>query len=305
MNWRDKLQYHYNLSGMTEKLIAVNLLVFLIFIVLKTLAFLFQTPEIVELPNKWLILPSHLDEFILRPWTLITYAFMHAGIWHILGNMIMLYFSGRFFLYYFSPKRLLNYYFLGAIAGAVFFMLSYNLFPVFADGRDYKLLGASASIMAILIGVATYAPNMAIRLMFIGNIKLWWIAAFFVGKDLLFIPIENPGGHIAHLGGAALGFVYSKQLAKGTDIGTWFERLMDGLVHIFAKRPKNPFKKVYKNKAKPAGRRGPYSTAKSKSAMTQSEHQKKVDVILDKISKNGYDSLTEEEKAFLFSIGKD
>src|SRR5699024_10281658 len=137
--------------------------------------FLFGAQALSETLKDWLILPSHLNEFVFRPWTIITYAFMHAGLWHILGNMIILYFSVRFFLTFFSPKRLLNYYFLGAIAGAVLFIASYNLFPVFNTGRDYKLLGASAAVMAILIGVATQAPNMSVRLFF-WNIKLWWIA---------------------------------------------------------------------------------------------------------------------------------
>lgn len=302
MNWRDNLQHRFNTAGMTEKLIAINVAVFAVcYIVLRLLSFLFQI-QLAAIVEQWLILPDQLGELATRPWTVVTYAFMHAGLWHILSNMIILYFSGRFFLTFFSAKRMLNYYFLGALAGAAFFILSYNLFPAFADSGADHLLGASAAVMAILIGVATQAPNMKIRLMFLGNIKLWWIAAFFVGQDILFIPIENPGGHIAHLGGAALGYIYTKQLGKGVDIGAWFEKFMDGIVGLFSSRKQNPFKSVYKNKRKPKGPRGPYKEDTQKG---KQEKQAKIDAVLDKISKNGYDSLTKKEKELLFRAGKD
>lgn len=305
MHWRDNLRYRFSMAGVTERLIAVNLAVFLVFMLLRVFAFLFQLDVVVDSLNKWLILPSRLEKLMIRPWTVITYAFMHAGFLHILGNMIILYFSSRFFLSFFSPKRLLNYYFLGAISGALIFLLSYNLFPAFADGRDYHLVGASAAVMAILIGVTTQAPNMSIRLFFLGNIKLWWIAAFLVAKDVIYIPIENPGGHIAHLGGAALGYVYTTQLKHGIDIGAWFEKLMDWFVGLFSGKPKDPFKKVYKNKAKPSGHRGAYGPKQSTQSKDQADKQKKIDEVLDKISKNGYDSLSKKEKEFLFNAGKD
>lgn len=301
MNWQDNLKHRYNLAGMTEKLIAVNVLVFVAFLFLKLISFLFQLPNIFGVATKWLVFPDHLDEFIYRPWTIVTYAFMHAGFWHILWNMVMLYFSGRFFLTFFQPKRLLNYYFLGAIVGAILFMLSYNLFPAFTNSGRHHLIGASAAVMAILVGVAAQAPNYKIRLMIFGNIKLWWIAAFFVLKDLVFISIENPGGHIAHLGGAALGYYYTKQLAKGTDIGAGWEKFMDWVASFFVSRRQKPFKTVYKNKSKPSGKRGPYQTNQK----DKIDEQKKIDAILDKISKNGYDSLSKSEKEFLFNAGKD
>jgi len=303
MNFRDKIQHQYNTAGMMEKLIAINVFIFVFFILLRVVGFLFQAEGILETINNWLILPRHLTEFIYKPWTIITYAFLHAGFWHILSNMIILYFSGRYFLTFFSPKRLLNYYLLGAIAGGIFFLASYNIFPVFADGKSYTLVGASASVMAILIGVATYAPHMMIRL-FMFNIKLWWIAAFFVIKDFVMIPVENPGGHIAHLGGAALGYFYTTQLSQGRDIGAWFEKIMDYISGIFTKKEKKtPFQKVYRNKTKPKGKRGPYQNNSSTS--DQAEKQRKIDEILDKISKNGYESLSKEEKDFLFNAGRD
>lgn len=308
MNWRNQMRYQSNLADMTAKLIVVNLAVYAFFMFLNLIAFLFQQSDWIDSIRSWLTIPSNLDLFITRPWTLITYAFLHAGFWHILSNMIILYFSGRFFLTFFSPKKLLNYYFLGAIAGGLFFLLSYNVFPVFMDGENHELIGASAAVMAILIGVAAKAPQMNIRFFFF-NLKLWWIAAFFVGRDIMMIPIENPGGHIAHLGGAALGFLYTKQLAEGRDIGAWFEKIMDFIVGLFSKATQqntsSPFRKVYKNKKKPTGRRGPFQRTQAKTVDDEREKQKKIDAILDKISKNGYDSLSKKEKEFLFNAGKD
>ncbi len=301
MNWQDQLRYRYNMAGAVEKLIAVNVLFFVVFNIILGLISFFCQCGIQGSIRSWLIFPERLDEFIFKPWTIITYAFMHAGFWHILWNMVVLYFAGRFFLTFFSAKRLLNYYFMGAIAGAILFMLAYNLFPVFKNSHSF-LLGASAAVMAILVGVAAQSPNMNVRF-FIFNLKLWWIAAFFVGKDLLMIPLENPGGHIAHLGGAALGFVYTTQLAKGHDIGSGFEKLMDRVVGWFSGSGSNPFKKVYKNKHKQAGPRGPYQSKQSEKG--RDRDQEKIDAILDKISKNGYESLSEAEKEYLFHAGKD
>ncbi len=304
MNWQNNLRYRYHMFGVTEKLILINVLVFVAFILLGLISFLFRLPgSFLHTLNSWLILPSDVHEFIFKPWTIITYAFMHEGFWHILWNMVVLYFAGHIFLQYFSPKRMLNYYFLGAIVGGALFILSYNVFPAFSQGKP-PLLGASAAIMAVLIGVATYAPNLKIRLFLLGNIKLWWIAAFFVGQDLIMIPFHNSGGHIAHIGGAALGFIYTRQLSKGTDIGAWFERLMNGVVGLFSSKPENPFKKVYKNKTKPGGKRGAYQTNHRRQE-SETDKQKKIDAILDKIGKNGYDSLSKEEKEFLFSVGRD
>ena len=304
MNWRDQLQYRYNMAGVVEKLIAVNVLVFVLVFLVNTIAFLFQLPS--NFLNEWLVFPEQIGEYIYKPWTIITYAFMHAGIFHIFFNMLLLYYAGQLFLTFYTPKRLLNYYFLGAIAGALVFMLSYNIFPAFAGiGRSY-LLGASAAVMAVLVGVATQAPHMKVRLFILGNIKLWWIAAFFVISDIVQMPFNNPGGHLAHLGGALLGYVYTTQLQKGNDIGAWFEKLVDGLVGLFSKKEKaTPFKKVYKNKDFKRNKTTSSRRSSTKNGMSKPEQQQKVDAILDKISKSGYESLSKSEKDFLFNAGKD
>lgn len=289
-NWQQKLSYKYKTATVLEKLIAVNVILFIFFFLLETISFLFQTNISII---KWFVFPNEPMEFLYKPWSIITYAFLHGGIWHILGNMLILYFSGIYFLNFFSPKRLLNYYFLGAIAGAMVFMVSYQLFPAFAGVRSY-LIGASAAVMAILVGIATHIPHMRIRLMFLGSLKFWWIAAFLVALDVIQIPFGNAGGHLAHLGGALLGYVYTKQIARGNDIGKVFAKIADWFSRIFSPKKKTPFKKVHRNKRATTGTGG----------SSKSEHQAKIDAILDKIGKSGYDSLSKEEKDFLFNAGK-
>ncbi|APU69380.1 rhomboid family intramembrane serine protease [Christiangramia flava] len=304
MRTSDKLRYKMQTATITEKLIAINVLVFVLFFLIRTIAFLFQTSG--DFLMQWFVFPDDPMEFLLKPWSIITYSFLHAGIWHILSNMLILYFSGIYFLNYFSPKRLLNYYFLGVIIGALVYMASYNLFPVFqANGKSY-LIGASAGVMAVLIGIATYIPNMRVQLMFLGSIKFWWIAAFLVIVDIVQIPMGNAGGHFAHLGGAALGYIYTTQLQKGNDIGKWFENLVDGIATLF--KPKSErrakMKTVYRNKTQRA-KTTTSRTSNASSRLNKDEKQKKVDAILDKISKSGYDSLTKAEKDFLFQAGKE
>ena len=179
-------------------------------------------------------------------------------------------------------------------------MLSYNLFPAFqGTGRSY-LMGASAGVMAVLIGIASHVPNMRVRLMLIGSVKFWWIAAFLLVIDIIQIPMGNAGGHLAHLGGAALGYFYTTQLKKGNDIGKWFENIMDSVAALFKPRER-------KARMKTVHRTGKTTRAgnKSKTNFDKNEKQKRVDAILDKISKSGYESLSKEEKDFLFKAGKE
>lgn len=301
MDWQQQLKYRYATASMMEKLIAINVIMLILMYLSRTIGFLMQinTDFLVE----WLVFPKEIGEFIIKPWTIITYAFMHSGFFHILFNMIILYFSGQIFLTFFSPKRLLNYYILGAISGALIYMLSYNLFPAFSSVGNSYLIGASASVMAVLVGIATQVPNYNVRLVLIGNIKLWWIAAFFVGLDIAQIPLGNAGGHLAHIGGALIGYIYTQQLTKGNDLGQFVTSSFDYLSDMFSGQGKPKMKTVYKNKAK-HGKGKTEQSAKS-TTVNRTEKQKRVDEILDKISKSGYDSLTKEEKDFLFDAGKD
>lgn len=303
MKGSDKIRYKLQTATVVEKLIAINVLVFFLFFLFRTIAYLFQLPS--DFLLEWFVFPKEPGEFIFKPWSIITYAFLHGGIWHILSNMLILYFSGIYFLNYFSPKRLLNYFFLGVIMGALVYMLSYNLFPAFQSmGRSY-LIGASAGVMAVLVGIATYIPNMRVRLLLIGSIKFWYIAAFLVLLDIIQIPMSNAGGHLAHLGGAALGYVYTKQLQKGNDIGSWFEKIMDSLVSLFKpSERKAKMKTVYrKNTNRKTATKQHKATSSQK--LDKDEKQKQIDAILDKISKSGYDSLSKSEKDFLFKAGKE
>ena len=299
MSSSDKIRYKIQMASVTEKLIAVNVLIFILFFLFRTIAYLFQFPS--EFLIEWFVFPKEPMEFLMKPWSIITYSFLHSGIWHILSNMLILYFSGIYFLNYFSPKRLLNYYFLGVIIGALVYMLSYNLFPAFqGTGKSY-LMGASAGVMAVLIGIASYIPNMRVRLMFLGNIKFWWIAAFLVIIDIIQIPMGNAGGHLAHLGGAALGYLYTNQLQKGNDIGKWFENIIDSIASLFKpKERKARMKTVHRT-----GKATPKKQPLKRNNFDKGDKQKRVDAILDKISKSGYESLSKAEKDFLFQAGKE
>lgn len=293
----EQAKYRFKNANVVEKLIAVNVLLFILLYGIKTVAFLFQIPESNILD--WFVFSKNPEDLLYKPWSIITYAFFHGGIWHLFFNMLLLYYAGGFFLTYFSPKRLLNFYFLGAMAGALVYMLSYNFFPAFSGvGKSY-LIGASASVMAILVGIATHIPYMGVRLLLFGTVKLWHIAAFFVVLDIIRIPTGNAGGYLAHLGGAFLGYIYVKQLDKGKDIGKWWENFMDWLAGLFTPKKKKPFRTVHRNTNKKTGSSSPSSKP------AKNEKQKKIDAILDKISKSGYDSLSKEEKDFLFKSGKE
>lgn len=288
MSVTNDIKYKLNNLNVLEKIITVNVVVFVLGLFLKS-------------NLNWLELPSNFGDFFGKPWALITYAFLHYDFLHILFNMLWLYVIGRMFLNLFSAKMALNIYFLGAMSGGLTFMLFYTLFPsVF--GSNSNLVGASAAVRALLIFLCAYLPNQEVRF-FVFNIKLWHVGLAIVILDVigLFVGIQdtvngNAGGNLAHLGGALLGYFYAKQLLKGDDIGRGFEQLLGYLTNLFKSSKKSPLKTVHKNKSKVGGY--------TKGDFNEFNHQKKIDVILDKISKSGYDSLTAEEKEFLFRAGK-
>ncbi|MEM9685568.1 MAG: rhomboid family intramembrane serine protease [Bacteroidota bacterium] len=291
MSFSKELAYRFSRLYISEKLIIINVAVF---IINSLSVFLFKLN-----PNffmRWFELPRDIPNFITQPWSLITYSFFHGGFSHLFWNMLLLYFSGRLFLNLFSPKRLLSIYILGAAFGGLLFLLSYNLFPVFS-GIQTALIGASAAVMAVLIFICSYTPNsVVVRLIFF-NVKLWYIGAFFVIWDLIQLPMGNSGGHLAHLGGAFIGFYYARRLREGKDPGRWLEQMMSGFGGT-SKKKKSPLKTVYKNQRKTT------SKAASGPKRNGDEYQRKIDTILDKISKSGYESLSKEEKDFLFKAGE-
>lgn len=286
------LSYQFKQANVMMKLIVINVALFL---VIRVIAFLMQVPP--ESLVGWLVLPEAPLEFGLQPWSFITYSFLHFGFWHIFWNMLVLYWFGQYVLNLFTAKRFLTIYLLGAISGGLLYVLAYNIFPAFAWTSSY-LIGASGAVRAIMIFIAAYSPNSEARI-FMFNIKLWHIGAFVVLTDIFQLTSgSNAGGMLAHLGGAAFGYVYARQLVNGRDIGTWFERIMDSIADLFKSRKEKPFKKVHRNRATPAPNK------RSTKTDDKDDHQKKVDAILDKIGKSGYDSLSKAEKDFLFKAGK-
>ena len=272
------------------KIIVINTLIFLIFY-LGSFFFKLSPSTLVS----WFVLPTSFLEIVFQPWSFVTYAFLHAGFWHLFWNMYLLYWFGLYVLNLFTSKRFLTIYLLGALNGGLFYVLAYNLFPVF-NNISSNLMGASAAVLAIVIFIATYTPDAIVRI-FTFRIKLWQIGLVMVLLDLFQLPSSgNAGGLIAHMGGAIFGYVYAIQLKKGNDIGIWFENFMDLLVNLFKSNKYKHFKQVHKTKQ---------SAPKNTKRNQTTNHQIKIDRILDKIGKSGYDSLTKAEKDFLFKAGKD
>jgi membrane associated rhomboid family serine protease len=273
-----------------NKLIYINVGVFLLFSILGVFSFMFQF-NINSLLNKF-YLPANLSILIKQAWSFITYMFLHNGFLHLLFNMLWLHFGGRLFLQYLNPRQLLSTYILGGISGGLIFIISYNYMPAFQPlSAGASLVGASASVFAIMIAIATYTPNYAVQLPFIGFIKLKHITLFMIILDLLSIPKANAGGHMAHLGGALLGYIYIKQMQKGRDFSINFAGFLEQLINTF--KPKRKLKEVHK-KAK-----SDYKFNSEKANM-----QKEIDKILEKIASSGYESLSKGEKATLFSASK-
>jgi len=272
-------------------LISVNIIVFILINIISLFFFLYQiNPEnnlIVGISriSWWLAVPANLHSLIIKPWTLISYMFLQEKLFHLFFNMLVLYFSGKIFLEYLNERQLLLTYLCGGISGAILFILSYNIFPVFHSSLPYSVaLGSSASVLAILITISAYAPNYYINLIFIGKLKLKYIAIIFVLIDVLSIEKENPGGHLAHLGGAIWGFLYVIFFLKGE----YLKKIKKSI--NFNSKKKN-LKSVFFNKRPLTDEEYNYLKVKK---------QKEIDRILDRISKSGYSSLTKEEKELLF-----
>jgi len=270
------------------KLIYINLGVFVFFKILATFSYLVQSP--VFSATYLLGIPVNTSKLLFKPWTLVTYMFTHVDLFHILSNLIYLYFAGQIFLHYFNAKKLYSLYVLGGLAGGFAYLLAFNFFPAFSSVSNSSLIGASASVMALLFAVATYVPNYKINLFFLGAIPIKYLAIVFVFMDVINIPKGNPGGHIAHLGGALVGVLFVYKWKRGTDITLRINGILESVIDLFKKKP---LKTVHRR-------------AKSDEQYNResSLHREQIDKILDKISKSGYDSLTEKEKQYLFKNSK-
>jgi membrane associated rhomboid family serine protease len=285
----EDLKYKFNTLDIFGKIIAVNVVVFIInFILTELLKFsLFD----------YFVLPSEVMEFIVQPWSLITYGFLHSGFFHMAFNMLFLFYLSRAAVNLFRTKMILNVYLLGIICGGLAYLIVANVIPTDFFGAKGILIGASAGVSALLLFVAAYMPDSQIRLFNTFNVKWKHIAMVFVGLDLARLLLGfNQGGYVAHFGGYILGYFYATKLQKGADIGLGFERLMDRFMGLFTS--KSNLKMVHRKKTKT------YTTSTTKKELNTSDQQKKIDAILDKISKSGYESLTAKEKEFLFKVGK-
>jgi membrane associated rhomboid family serine protease len=286
------LKGFFRSKNMLAKLIIINVVIWLVIMVLEVLFDLFNASAN-EFFIEWLAVPASFDKVILRPWTIFTYMFLHFDIWHILFNMLWLFWFGKIFLEYLNQRQLLATYLIGGIAGAILYILSYNIFPKFQDAYLQSVaLGASASVMAIVVAISYYVPNYKINLMFIGPVKILYIALISIVMDFIMIRSSNSGGHLAHLGGAMWGLYYIYMLRKGTDFSTILNRIPRiKFTGNSSKSTKTKFRNVYTNER-------PVSDEEYN--IRKKSEQQRIDAILDKISKSGYESLSKEEKALLF-----
>jgi len=291
--WDDFKMYVLHSGNVLNKLLAINIGVFVIFGLIWMLDHLFAfNLDIEELIKRdYVGFPSSPIAFLHRPWSIFTYQFVHEGFFHVFFNMIMLWVAGRIFREFLGDKKLLSVYLLGGAAGALVFMLAMNIFPLFSAYNPY-IIGASASAIAVLAAAATLVPNYTLFLVLIGPVRLVYIMLFFFLVDVLSLAGGNAGGHFAHLGGAVFGFVYIRALQSGTDLGAWLNNFLEWVQSLF--KPKANIKVNYR---KPDS----VKISRTKSGVSQDQ----IDAILDKIAKSGYDSLNQREKDILFKASKD
>lgn len=282
----------FRTKNMLIKLIIINV-VFWLFVRILAVFFDLFNADVAETILKWFAVPADPVKLLTRPWTILSYMFLHYDFWHILFNMLWLYWFGRIFLEYMSEKQLLGVYLLGGLAGAALYIISFNVFPKFEGVYLRSIaLGSSASVMAIVIAISVYVPNYKIHLLLLGPVKIIYIAIASVVLDILMIRSGNSGGHLAHLGGAFLGYYYIQRLRKGKDLSHFLLKLPKLNLSFFEKRnQRTKFRNVYTN---------PRPMTDEEYNANKMDYQKKIDSILDKISKSGYDSLSKEEKELLF-----
>jgi len=275
MELKNKINLYISGLNIVEKIILFNITLYLLPFVLKTVLFLFNIKGL-SIVN-WFTIDATLSEFILKPWSILTYGFIHGSFSHIFWNMLILYYFGNILKNIFGEKLILNLFSSGIVAGGLTYLISYNLFPVF-KGVNSVMIGASAGVMSVLFFLAAYDPQYRIRIIFF-DIKILYIALFLFFYDIIQIPLNNSGGHIAHIGGALWGYYYSVKYNNGSD-------LVNLIFSYFKKNTNNkPSVKPKKD--------------------NKNFDQNKIDEILDKISDSGYDSLTKSEKEYLFKVGKD
>lgn len=283
----DSIKAFFSQKSALSRLMLINISIYIVCLFISVFTWLFNISDI-SFVTKLFAVPADISSLAEKPWTIFTYMFLQEEFWHLFFNMLMLYYGGQIFLQFFSQKQLLLTYIFGGLVGALFFILAFNAFPVFEDTKTYAFaLGSSASVLSILIAAATYQPEYRLNLFLLGQVKMKWIAIIFVVIDLLSIPKGNSGGHIAHLGGALWGFLYAYLLKKDFDFYLIFKRkarikVKTRNAHNYHQRPKTDEQ---------------YNAERA-------QEQEETDKILEKIAKNGYSSLSEKEKEFLFRQSK-
>ncbi len=301
MALQNDLRMKWHTGGMTVRLILINVAVF-VAMVLAYLLFLpaggsglgaqvLRDQYIVQ----WLRSTADLHELATRPWTVITYMFVHTGLGHIFWNMLLLWFGGRLFEDLLGGKRLLGHYLLGGLSGLALYVLMNNALPGLHTGGGTGIMGASAGVLSVFIGIAAYRPEMIVNLILIGPVKLMYVAAVFLLLDLVGIGSGDGVAHEAHIGGALYGFIAARQLTKGRDWSLGLVNALERMTGIL-KRKKGPRMRVEKR---------PDVGGTQRSAAAQQQKQARIDAILDKISRSGYDSLSKEEKDLLFKASND
>lgn len=296
-----ELRHRFEHGTMVEKLIFVNIFVFILDGLLRLIFFLVGNIELYKNVSLWFQTPSSLKQLIWQPWSLVTYMFLHSDLFHIFFNMLVLYIFGRIVHDLLSNRKILPIFLLGGISGALLYVIAYNIFPVFQPINAH-LLGASAGVMAIMLAATTLRPDYVIHLMFIGPVRIKYIALFFIVLDIIGITSGNSGGKIAHLGGALCGFLFVKQLTAGKDWSTGINKGLDYMMSMFKSSKGSRPRVVFKSDKKQQNSRT-YDTDNTSSF--SKEKQTKMNEILDKIADHGYESLTKEEREFLFKISKE
>ncbi len=291
-------------QNMLNKLIIINIAIYLLINITEVISFLLARQGIVEqFVYQWVALPAYLPSLILKPWTAITYMFTHESFWHLLGNMLWLYFLGQMFFSFFNGKQMFALYILGGFAGAALYIISYNIFPVFRPALLLSTcIGASAAVTAIVIALCVYKPDFKVLLFGIIPISLKWLGIFYIAFDVMSIMSDNAGGHISHIGGAIIGLLFAVEIKKGKDITNGFNKIMDKIVAFFQQLGGSKKMKVSYRRSQEAKKKKEHyvSTTDADYSNNDAARQAKIDQILDKISKSGYDSLTKEEKEFMF-----
>ena len=284
------LKRTFQSGNILSKLIYINVGLFILIRLASVLFMLFNVQGVPFL--QYLQLPASPELLLFRPWTLFTYMFTHFDFLHILFNMLWLYWFGGLFLNFFNERQLGGLYILGGLAGAILFVLAYNIFPYFQNVVSFSyLMGASASVMAIVFAVSFYRKDLEINLFLIGRIKLIYLAIFTLVIDLLAMTSDNAGGHIAHIGGALFGMWFASRIRNGKDLTAPMNRLIDWFVNLGKRKPKM---------------RVTYKRSETDYEYNARKHQESVDLdtILDKLKRSGYESLSAEEKKRLFDASK-